>query len=73
MRTAKTASLKLPERARESFLAAWKSADCLDLYEGRIEGYLGVIKDVMQRRKLQIEKITKVVDDARKILEGERL
>ena len=69
MKTVKDAALKLPVRARKPFLEAWKSTSCHDLYEGRIEDYLGVIRDIMQRRKLKIEEITETIDDARKILE----
>lgn len=69
-KTAKTAALKLPVRARKPFLEAWKSANCYDLYGGQIEEYLGVIRDIMRHQKSQIEEMAKIIDKAQKILEG---
>lgn len=53
-KTYKDAAKKLPEEARIPFIQAWEATNCMDLYEGRLEEYLMVIRQRLERQQAQI-------------------
>jgi DNA-binding protein H-NS len=51
------AANKLPENARKAFKEAFNATDCMDLYDGNLEQYLQVIRQVLEERKEKLKEV----------------
>jgi hypothetical protein len=49
------AAKKLPEKYRESFKDAFRATNCMDLYDGNVEQYFQVIRQVLEQRQEKID------------------
>jgi len=51
----------LPARCRSTFIDLWEQADAMDLYDGELHQYLGVILDRWKRDKKYLERYQDII------------
>jgi len=56
------AANKLPENSRKAFKEAFNATDCMDLYDGNLEQYFQVIRQVLEARKERLQEVKGTVN-----------
>jgi hypothetical protein len=56
------AAMKLPENCRKEFKEAFNATGCMDLYDGNLEQYFQVIKQVLEEREEKLKEVKGTVN-----------